>query len=258
MKSTDPGTWMARTASSFMQASADQPVETARKALVLCGAHVMPAAVTNSYLGLTAGAWDRFRKHWNQLATDRYAAELGVRRLRRYGEFSLAALAEQIRLLPRASFVQPEASNPLYVGVERVFEPLTKSFVDDPVFRAALRLLGRLAMALDDPEVWKVKVHPFRVVGTDVAPGLPTPEGLHRDGVTLVSSLLVRRMNAAGGESAISDPNGKLLLNATLREPGALLLGDDRRTLHSVSPVRPIDRRRPAYRDVLVVTFAPG
>lgn len=80
----------------------------------------------------------------------------------------------------------------------------------------------------------------------------------HRDGVTLVSSLLVGRQNAAGGASSVFDSNGRRLLRSTLGRPGALLLGDDRRTLHSVSPVRPVDRNRPAYRDVLVVTFAPG
>jgi hypothetical protein len=35
-----------------------------------------------------------------------------------------------------------------------------------------------------------------------------------------------------------------------------LLLGDDRRTLHGVSPIRPISGSRPAQRDVLVITFA--
>jgi hypothetical protein len=37
-----------------------------------------------------------------------------------------------------------------------------------------------------------------------------------------------------------------------------MLLGDDRRTLHGVSPIRPLDPTRPARRDVLVITFAPS
>lgn len=218
----------------------------------------MPAAVTTSCLGVEDTAWDRFHTHWDQLVTDSYAADLGVRRLRRYGLFSLTPETEQIKLLRQASFVQPEDSNPLYVGVQRTFEPLTDCFVTDPVFHAALRLLKRAATVLDDPAVWNVHVHPFRVVASAEADGLPTPEGPHRDGVILVSSLLVGRQNAAGGESSVFDPDGRLLLTTTLSEPGALLLGDDRRTLHAVSPVRPVDRNRPAYRDVLVVTFTPG
>ncbi len=259
MKRINDGSREARKASPVLEGSrTDHPVEDTRKALVAGGAHVMPAAVTTSCLGVEEGAWDRFRIHWDKLSTDTYAADLGVRRLRRYGQFCLSPATEQIMLLPQASFVQPENSNPLYVGVERTFEPLTDSFVADPVFRAVLRLLGRVATALGDPAVWNAKVHPFRVVASAETDGLPTPEGRHRDGVTLVSSLLVGRQNASGGESSVFDVDGRLLLTTTLSTPGALLLGDDRRTLHSVSPVRPVDRSRPAYRDVLVVTFTPG
>ncbi|MFE9094106.1 2OG-Fe dioxygenase family protein [Streptomyces sp. NPDC007264] len=236
----------------------DHPVEAAREALVSRGAHVMPAAVTTWCVGAEGGAWERFRTHWEALSTDRYASARGARRLRRYGQFSLAPATGRIGVLPRAPFVQPEDSNPLYVGVDRTFEPLTGSFVADPVFRAVLRLLGRVATALEEPAVWDAKVHPFRVVASADTKGLPTPEGRHRDGVTLVSSLLVGRQNAAGGESSVFGPDGRRLLAVTLDEPGTLLLGDDRRTLHSVSPVRPVDRSRPAYRDVLVVTLTPG
>ena len=259
MKRMNEGSRRARTGSRSTEGPcAYHRLEDARKALVSGGAYVMPAIVTTSCLGLEEGAWDRFRTHWDKLATDGYAADLGVRRLRRYGQFSLSPATEQIRLMPQASFVQPEDSNSLYVGVKRTFEPLTDSFVADPVFRAVLRLLKRVARALDQPAVWNAHVHPFRVVASAKADGLPTPEGRHRDGVTLVSSLLIGRQNAVGAESSVFDLDGRLLLTTTLSEPGALLLGDDRRTLHSVSPMRPVDRSRPAYRDVLVVTFIPG
>jgi hypothetical protein len=118
-------------------------------------------------------------------------------------------------------------------------------------------MLGRLATTLDDIAEWSVKVTPFRVLATTGDAGEPTPEGLHRDGVTLVTSLLIGRDNAAGGESSVVDMDGREVLSATLSEPGTLLLGDDRRSLHGVTPIRPVDPSRPARRDVLVVTFAP-
>ncbi|MGK8488563.1 2OG-Fe dioxygenase family protein [Nocardia asiatica] len=217
----------------------------------------MPATATTSRLGVATADWDRFRRHWDELSTDIYAGARGTCRLRRYGHFSLTDPAGPIGLRPQNSFVQPENSNPLYVGVDRRFEPLTDAFVADPVFRAVLRLLARLATALDDPPQWSAKVHPFRVVASADTTGSPTPEGRHRDGVTLVSSLLVGRQNAVGGASSVFDPSGSRLLRTTLHRPGTLLLGDDRRTLHSVSPIRPMDPAHPAYRDVLVVTFAP-
>jgi hypothetical protein len=230
-------------------------VEDACKALVSGAVHVMPAAVTKSCLGVEEGAWEQFRTHWDNLSMDGYAADQGICRLRRYGQFSFTPALEEIRLVPQTTFVQPQDSNPLYIGVERTFEPLTGSFVADRVFQAVLRLIGQVAKALDNQMVWKSHVHPFRVVATAEADGLPTPEGQHRDGVTLVSSLLIGRENAAGGESSVFDPDGRQLLTTTLNEPGTLLLCDDRRTLHSVSAVRPLDQSRPAYRDVLVITF---
>jgi hypothetical protein len=68
---------------------------------------------------------------------------------------------------------------------------------------------------------------------------------------------LISRRNASGGESSVFDLRGNPLLATTLSQPGTMLLGDDRRTLHGVSPIGPADRRRPAMRDVLVITFAP-
>jgi hypothetical protein len=101
-------------------------------------------------------------------------------------------------------------------------------------------------------------VTPFRVLASAGDAGQPTPEGMHRDGVTLVTSLLIVRDNAVGGESIVTDMAGEHLLRTTLADRGTLLLGDDRRTLHGVSPIRSRDPSRPARRDVLVVTFAPS
>jgi hypothetical protein len=56
----------------------------------------------------------------------------------------------------------------------------------------------------------------------------------------------------------VFDFAGEPLLTATLAEPGTLLLGDDRRSVHGVSPIRPVDVAEPALRDVLVITFAPA
>lgn len=185
-----------------------------------------------------------------------YAAELGLQRLRRYGRYSFVDGAATAT--PNRVFVQPLDSNPLYIDRDRHFEPLTDAFADDPLLPRLLTLLGNFADALDDVPEWVVKVHLFRVLTSADGEGQPTPEGLHRDGVTLVTSLLVRRSNAVDGESSVFDSAGNQLLTATLAEPGTLLLGDDRRTVHGVSPIRPVDAADPALRDVLVITFAPG
>ncbi|VFA97213.1 2OG-Fe dioxygenase family protein [Nocardia cyriacigeorgica] len=232
-------------------------VSTARAALISEGAYLIPAAVTRTLLGGDDDEWNAFRAQWDALAVDRYAAERGTRRLRRYGHFLLDATSGELMPQPPEPFVQPQRSNPLYVGVDRAFEPLTGDFVAHPVFAAVVGVLADVASALEDPPAWHVKVHPFRVVASAAVHGLAAPEGRHRDGVTLVSSLLIDRHNALGGAGTVFAPDGTVLLSATLDQPGDLLLGDDRRTLHDVSPLHPARPEHPAYRDVLVTTFAP-
>jgi hypothetical protein len=226
--------------------------------LTQVGACLMQPADLNGCLGVDGSAWERFAAHWDELVADRYAAELGTRRLRRYGHFLFNSTDGTARPVAHHAFVQPEESNPLYVQTDRHFEPLTETFAKDPLLQRIMGMLGQIAMSLDDPPEWNAKVTPFRVLATTDDAGQPTPEGLHRDGVTLVTSLLINRDNAIGGESSVFDTAGRRLLATTLCEPGALLLGDDRRTLHGVSPIRPRDPARPAQRDVLVITFAPS
>ncbi|MBV8930491.1 MAG: 2OG-Fe dioxygenase family protein [Mycobacteriaceae bacterium] len=247
---------MTRPGAQVISAATD-PAEIARHQLLTGGVCVMAPAQLRRSLGADDDAWRRFTAHWDELAPDRYAAELGTRRLRRYGHFSFVPAQGIAKLLPHRTFLQPDDSNPLYVEKDRHFEPLTPTFAEDPLLYALLRLLGRVATALDSADNWSAKVTPFRVLASSGDKGEPTPEGLHRDGVTLVTSLLIARRNAEGGQSVVCDPQGRRLVTITLAAPGSLLLGDDRRTMHGVSPIRPRDPARPAQRDVLVITFAP-
>ncbi|MEU3254202.1 2OG-Fe dioxygenase family protein [Streptomyces sp. NPDC006997] len=232
--------------------------ERARRALASSAVCLLTAAEVSAYVGTDAAGWADFARHWEELAPDPYAAERGTRRARRYGRFRLADGTGDLTPLPHRPFAQPQASNPLYVTVDRHFAPLTGAFAVDPVLRGLLRLLGGAAAGLADTGAWEAQVHPFRVLAEAGGGGEPTPEGLHHDGVTLVSALLVDRHNATGGRTCVVGTDGEPLLETTLSEPGTLLLGDDRRTVHGVSPVRPLDEGAPAWRDVLVATLIPA
>jgi hypothetical protein len=208
-------------------------------------------------IGVDSAEWRRFSSHWDELVPDSYAAELGTTRLRRYGHFAFTSADGSTRLLPHGVFTQPEDSNPLYVDRDRSFEPLTEAFAAEPLLLRLLSLLGGVAVALDDVAEWSARVTPFRVLASSDGGGDPTPEGPHRDGVALVTSMLIGRDNSVGGISTVYDLAHTPILKTTLSEPGTMLLGDDRCTLHCVSPIRPLDPSRPARRDVLVITFAP-
>lgn len=233
----------------------DDPVlDRARAAVVDPGAHVVPGADVLRLLGADETRWAAFADHWDDLAADPYAARSGTERRRRYGRFAVTPDGRR-ELTPHGEFRQPADTNPLFVDEGRAFEPLTETFLTDPILEGVLALLGGIAAALDDPPRWDVHVHPFRVLGSTDSRGDATPEGRHQDGVTLVSSLLVDRGNATGGTSTVVDGDGREILTTTLAEHGTLLVGDDRRTWHGVDPIRPVDPAKPARRDVLVVTF---
>lgn len=230
-------------------------VQAARGDVVGRGWHLMPPASASQCVGAGLSVWERFAAHWEDLVTDPYAAEKGTRRLRRYGQFLLSRAGE-VAPLGHEAFVQPEDSNPLYVSVERRFEPLTEAFKAEPVLYALIRLLGEVAGGIDDTADWIVRVHPFRVEAQADRLAQPTPEGRHKDGVDLVSSLLIGRENVTGGRSMVYDADGREIAATTLSERGALLLNDDRATWHAVSPVCPQDTGRPGRRDVLVTTLS--
>lgn len=228
----------------------------ARRALIDLGAYVMTHVDLSRCLHIAGDEWDGLAAHWDDLLPDAYAADVGAARTRRYGQFLLDG-PESVVPLAHDEFVQPKHSNPLYLDRQRSFAPLTKAFAAEPLLIRLLRMLTWLADGLDEQPRWIARVNPVRVLAAQ-GRALPTPEGLHRDGMTLVTSLLINRSNAIGGETAVVDTDARPVLTTTLVEPGTLVLSDDRRTLHGVSPIRPAHPGAPAVRDVLVVTFAPA
>lgn len=232
------------------------PAFIAGRALLRDRVTLLPAAAVLRRLDASPSAWREFGAHWDELVPDGYAADRGCRRTRRFGHYQFFPAGRQFVRLPHHAFLQPEDSNVLYIGQDRHFDPLTEAFAGDPILSRLLDMLAEVATMLENRDVWHVKVTPFRVFASADVHGQPTPEGRHRDGVTLVTSLLIARRNVVGGASSVFDPDGRTLLSTELAEPGTLLLGDDRCTLHEVTPIRPVDPSAPARRDVLVVTFA--
>lgn len=124
----------------------------------------MPAAVVWQRLQCDHAQWSQFAANWEELRPDRYAAESGTRRLRRYGRFILARDGAR-SLPPHAPFRQPTNTNRLFPDAGRDFEPLTGAFVADPILDALLTLLSEIAAGIEDVPQWNVHVHPFRSGG---------------------------------------------------------------------------------------------
>ena len=198
--------------------------------------------------------WPAFAASWNDLGLDTYMADGGRYRRRRHAVF--AATPSGITRRPHQPHYQSRDYNMLNGGVARWFDPVTEAVEQMPAFTAILRTCQRVFDTLSPgvPE-WEVEVHQFRIEAQPGAAGRPTPEGMHRDGVDWVLVLMVRRENIASGETTIHDLERHLLGSFTLTRAMDAAWVDDSRVYHGVTPVEPRDPAKPAFRDVLVVTF---
>ena len=209
------------------------------------------AAETRALLGPEAmSGWDAFADSWDDLGLDTFMADGGRYRRRRFAAF--AATPDGVARKPHQPHWQSRDYNPLNGGVQRWFEPVTEPIAAHPVTQGVIRA-GVELFGAETP--WHVELHQFRIEARSGERGLPTPEGAHRDGVDWVIVMLVDRRNVDSGVTDIFAPDGTSLGSFTLTAPGDAVFLDDRRVLHGVTPIRPLDPAAPAVRDVLVVTF---
>ncbi len=203
----------------------------------------------------TGAPWHDFADHWNRLTPDLFMGDGGRYRLRRFGQFETDSDG-RLRQLVHGPYEQPRHINPLNGGVQRLFDPLEPAFAQHRILRGVLDvLIGIIDGVEGQATAWNVKLHPYRILAKAGVAGQPTPEGLHRDGVDYVVSMLVRRNNVVGGESTATDAQGGVLTRVTLDQPMQLLILNDARTLHEVTPLYPDAPCVEAYRDVLVIAF---
>ncbi|WP_148714309.1 2OG-Fe dioxygenase family protein [Chitinolyticbacter meiyuanensis] len=216
----------------------------------------VPGRSLQAACGLEPEVWAEFADCWERLTLDHYMGDGGRYRYRRYGAFLLGAHGELV-LQPHGPYEQPRYINTLNGGVARHFDPLEPSFVHNRFLRGLLRALGRAFDAAEGTNApWLVRLHPYRIRADGAMLGQPTPEGLHRDGVDFICTLMVERHNVEGGETRITDAAGNLLHALTLSDPLDLLVANDVTTMHGVSPITAARPDRAAWRDVLVIAYA--
>jgi hypothetical protein len=204
--------------------------------------------------------WASFSGSWDALEMDEHMADGGRYRRRRHAVFA-AGQTGAIERQPHQPHYQGLDYNPLNGGIARWFAPITPEVGSGRTLTTVLEfsraLFGRLGPSGAQGEAvrWKIEVHQFRIEAQPGREGLPTPEGMHRDGVDFVLVLLVNRANIASGTTSIHAPDGRELGRFTLTFPLDAALVDDSRVAHGVTPVNAIDPSLPAARDVLIVTF---
>jgi hypothetical protein len=234
----------------------DEALEQEIRRTADIGFAFVPATHLHAALGAAAlAAWPAFAESWDRLELDTYMADGGRYRRRRYATLSAPAQGDGLVLEPEQPHYQSRDYNRLNGGIARHFAPIDPAVLSAATLQSVLRLGLALFRRLYPQHAAHIEVHQFRIEARADALGRPTPEGAHRDGVDFVLVMMVRRVNVGSGTTEIFDLERRRIDSFTLVEPGDTALVDDRRALHGVTPIVPLDATRAAWRDVLVATY---
>lgn len=200
-------------------------------------------------------AYTRFCESWNRLLPDAYLRDGGHYRQRRYSVFTWQH--GKLTQLPHEPHYQSSYHNAVHGGFNRHFRGWLPTTVNNPVFKEIIRwCLGQFST--NPAKKWRIQAHQFRINASANEIGKPTPEGVHKDGADYILIMLLDRQNVSGGESHVYDNNMQPLAQCTMQASGDLLLVNDHAVYHGVTPIVPEDKAKPAWRDVLVLTFHGG
>ena len=194
-----------------------------------------------------------FHQSWSDLPEDNFLSDGGHYRFRRYSVFNWYE-GGKLELLPHEPHYQSTYRNNMNGGIHREYESFQESTVKSPVLEKLIQLVTK-EISFNNEKQWRVQAHQFRIVASADEAGNPTPEGIHRDGADFILIMVLERHNITGGVNHIYDNDKRLVFGSVLTEQGDAVLIDDRMVWHGVSEVYPIDESKPAYRDVLVLTF---
>ncbi len=122
-----------------------------------------------------------------------------------------------------------------------------------------LHSLGVSARILNDAQThWHVEITQYRINAEYGAiAGNPTPQGPHHDQFEFVAIIFVDRHNVSLEVSTLYDKDQNVVFSGSYRRPLDMLVFDDKRYFHSVSPFNVINPWvcRRGYRDVLIIGF---
>lgn len=195
--------------------------------------------------------WDELKQSFDSLPVDDCMNDGGTYRHRRFGRlvYHYVRGEDRLELLPHVPYEQPRYFNPLNGGFERHFAPLTSAIAGNRAFLRIVCLLGRAYASLEGRRRWRVNAFFNRIVASVGCLGKPVPEGMHRDGVTLMTG----HHNYVGGETTLFDLlTHAPVLRTRLSAGGDMVVFRDDTVLHDTSPIEPGVL---GYRDVLVLEF---
>lgn len=198
---------------------------------------------------------ENFIASWNNLVTDLYMADHGTYRKRRYNNFSYDFENKSLTINQGTPHFQEKKYNSANGDQNRYYHSLEKETLESRAFQKILDFYIQVIGKITHYNKWIIETHQFRIISEHQKPGLPTPEGQHRDGVNYVFIMLINRKNIFGGKNRFRRIFDKKNMEIMLLNSFDAILLDDHKFLHSVTPIVQKQQNISAYRDTLVITF---
>ncbi|MGY3959307.1 2OG-Fe dioxygenase family protein [Aeromonas popoffii] len=202
--------------------------------------------------------WHSFKEHWDRLAVDKYMADGGTYRLRRYSTLFFESHRMAILKMPYMPLFKSSSYNSFAGDIFRDFQETESTLFFNPYFQRLLNESLRVFIACENQrgrtkQKWFIEVDQYRITADKNQPGKPTPEGVHSDGTNYFSLMLVAREGVRGGVSSIYDNVLNLKKEVTLEYPGDVIMLDDASMMHGVTSIEPLEDH--GVRDILHISF---
>lgn len=200
--------------------------------------------------------WVVLKNTWNDLPQDQFMADGGKYRFRRFSEIIYDTSLDNFIIKPHSFFFQDKYLNKLNGGVNRRFECITPYVIFHPIMKDMIRGYSEIFKKTVSSRYWKIFFHQVRIQATSSLEGKPAPEGIHKDGVNFSTLFCVNRTPSSDGAINIMYDNEKNEIEkVTLNRFGDLVIFDDSKVFHSVTPLQVQEGEKEAHRDMLFLEF---
>jgi len=205
--------------------------------------------------GLSADELTLAQSFWRSLPPDEYLPAKFGKRFRQHGQVEYSSNAQPTKVVNAPDYMQSMEVNPVAGDVVRSFDPVPTAFFDTLFFKKISELFLRNACVAFSGK-FLLNLHLVRIVADLKTPGVPCPEGIHRDGFDSIFVMVIDRQNISGDVSAIYDDEGNLLGERQLQCPLDTLLADDKLVKHYTSDFHVVDNNNIGWRDTLLMSLS--
>nr|WP_306674528.1 2OG-Fe dioxygenase family protein [Endozoicomonas sp. ISHI1] len=194
---------------------------------------------------------------WDDLPKDEYMNDNGSYRQRRFGRYEYNFETKELQWIRESQhFFQSKNINHLNGGLNRRLPPVDLNFANSILLNSLVNYCLDI-IPVEDYRTRKliINTHQFRVNTKESMVGLPTPEGIHRDGHYFVSQHLIKRKNVLGGVSGIYSNKNVPIEHKQLNWFLDSIIINDEVVKHDVSPLFPALQDQPGWRDMLIIDY---